>query len=210
MEINPDTLPNLSVYKLMSGSILPRPIGWVSSVDAEGRPNLAPYSFFNGVCPNPPHVLFCPNIRRTDGSNKDTLNNVRATGEFVLNIVTETLAAAMNITAAEVPADVDEFEAAGLTIAPSVTVKPPRVAESPIHFECKVAQIVDISDEPGGGSVVIGRVVHLHIDDRLLIDGDKIDLAALQPVGRLAGGGYCRVTDLFELERPSSQITPRS
>lgn len=210
MEINPDTLPNLSVYKLMSGSILPRPIGWVSSVDAEGRPNLAPYSFFNGVCPNPPHVLFCPNIRRTDGSNKDTLNNVRATGEFVLNIVTESLAAAMNITAAEVPADVDEFEAAGLTIAPSIAVKPPRVAESPIHFECKVAQIVDISDEPGGGSVVIGRVVHLHIDDRLLIDGDKIDLAALQPVGRLAGGGYCRVTDLFELERPSSQITPRS
>ncbi len=208
MEIQPNSISSGSMYKLMIGSIVPRPIGWISSVDAEGRSNLAPYSFFNAVCANPPTVLFCPMIRDTDASPKDTLRNVRATGEFVVNIVTEGLAEKMNLSSAELPGSIDEFEFAGLTPVPSVAVRPPRVAESPIHFECRVLQIIDVGDQPHGGSVVIGQVLHLHIDDALLIGTDKVDLHRLKPIGRLAGAAYTRVTDLFEMVRPPSQIPP--
>ncbi|MFN8413592.1 MAG: flavin reductase family protein [Anaerolineales bacterium] len=204
MEINPTTLPYQSVYKILTGSILPRPIGWISSLDMEGRPNLAPFSFFNVVCSNPPTVLFCPLIRGTDGKVKDTLNNVRATREFVVNIVTEETLTAMNASSVEAPAGFNEFEFAGLTTTPSLTVKPPRVLESPIHFECKVKEIIDINDGPGGGSIVIGTVLHIHAEDRVLLGVDKIDLTALKPIGRLMGGGYCRVTDLIEMERPKN------
>jgi flavin reductase (DIM6/NTAB) family NADH-FMN oxidoreductase RutF len=206
MEITPEKYPWNSIYKIMIGSILPRPIGWISTIDLTGRPNLAPFSFFNAVCGNPPHVLFCPMIRGTDLSRKDTLSNVQAMGEFVVNIVTEELAEAMNITSTEFPPEVDEFEAAGLEKMPSVRVRPPRVAASPIHYECQVVQIVDLGSQPGGGSVVIGRVVHLHVDERVLISGDKIDLYALKPIGRLAGSAYCRVSDVFDLPRPPSRL----
>jgi flavin reductase (DIM6/NTAB) family NADH-FMN oxidoreductase RutF len=206
MEIDPLSLPWKSVYKILIGSVVPRPIGWISSIDSDGRPNLAPFSFFNVVCANPPHVLFCPMIRGTDQKPKDTLRNVRATGEFVVNIVTEALAEAMNLTSTELPAEINEFELSGLTPQPSVAVNPPRVAESPLHFECKVATILDIGDEPGSGSVVIGRVIHIHVHQDLLIGEDKIDLEKLRPIGRLAGSGYCRVTDLFQMARPPSQV----
>jgi flavin reductase (DIM6/NTAB) family NADH-FMN oxidoreductase RutF len=206
MEANTDEFPWRSLYKIMIGSIVPRPIGWVSTVDENGESNLAPFSFFNAVCANPPTVLFCPGIRSTDQNPKDTLNNIRNTGEFVLNIVTETLGEAMNLTATELPSSVDEFEYAGLTSAPSVAVKPLRVAESPIHYECKLTQIVDISDEIGGASIVIGRIVHFHVDDRVLIDGDKINLEELKPIGRLAGPSYSRVNDIFDMVRRPSQV----
>jgi flavin reductase (DIM6/NTAB) family NADH-FMN oxidoreductase RutF len=209
MEISPDSLPRQAVYKILIGSVVPRPIGWISTVNVSGRPNLAPFSFFNVVCPKPPTVLFCPMIRGTDGNPKDTLNNVKETGEFVVNIVSEGLASAMVATSVEIVSDVNEFELIGLGTAPSVVVRPPRVAESLIHFECKVAQIVEIGNQPGGGSVVIGEIVHLHVDERVLVGGDKIDLAALRPIGRLAGSAYTRVTDLFEMERPKSQILPK-
>lgn len=209
MEITPETMPWQSIYKLMIGSIVPRPIGWISTVDETGRPNLAPFSFFTAAGANPPHVLFAPMIRETDGARKDTVHNARATGEFVVNIVGEPLAGRMNITATEFPAEVNEFEAAGLTAMPSLTVRPMRVAESLMHYECQVAQIVDLGNQPGAGSIVIGRVLHIHVDDSLLIGSDKINLAKLQPIGRLAGHGYCRVTDLFDLPRPPSQIKGR-
>jgi flavin reductase (DIM6/NTAB) family NADH-FMN oxidoreductase RutF len=202
MEIAPDSIHHQSLYKLMIGSIVPRPIGWISSVDADGRNNLAPFSFFNAVCSNPPTVLFCPLIRTTDAQHKDTLNNVKATGEFVVNIVTEPLAEAMNLTSGEYPSEVDEFAVAGLTPTPSLKVRPMRVAESPIHYECVVSQIVTIGDTPGGGSIVIGRVVHLHVADELLIGEDKIDLERLQPIGRLAGTAFSRVNDIFHMTRP--------
>lgn len=204
MEINPNKLPHQSVYKLLTGSILPRPIGWISSVDERGRPNLAPFSFFNVVCSNPPTVVFCPMIRGVDGKTKDTLNNVRATSEFVVNIVSEDLVEAMNLSSVEAPPDVNEFEFAGVTAEPSITVRPARVRESRVHFECRVRQIIEISSQPGGGSLVIGEVLHIHVADDVLIGGDKINLTALKPVGRLAGGGYVRVTDVFEMERPKS------
>lgn len=206
MEADPASLPWKSVYKILIGSVVPRPIGWISTVDAAGVANLAPFSFFNAVSSRPPMVLFCPTVRATDRSPKDTLRNLRLTGEFVVNIVTESLAEAMNLTSTEFPPEVDEFEAAGLTAAPSAVVAPPRVAESPIHFECRVHQIVEVGAEPGGGSVVLGRIVHLHVDASVLVGDDKIDLRALRPIGRLAGGAYCRVTEIFEMPRPPSQL----
>jgi flavin reductase (DIM6/NTAB) family NADH-FMN oxidoreductase RutF len=205
MEITPSDWPHQSIYKLMIGSIVPRPIGWISSLDPEGRPNLAPYSFFNAVCPKPPTVLFCPQIRGSDGHPKDTLHNVRATGEFVVNIVSEAIAEAMNATSAEVAHGVDEFSLAGLTAVASKVVSPPRVGESVVHYECRVTQIVEISDQPGGGSIVIGEVLHIHVDDSVLIGTDKIDPDKLQAIGRLAGTTYTRTTDLFDMIRPQVQ-----
>lgn len=204
MELDPTTLSHQSIYKILTGSILPRPIGWISSIDLEGRPNLAPFSFFNVVCSNPPTLLFCPMIRGVDSSPKDTLNNVRQTGEFVVNIVTEDLLKAMNDTSIEAPSEFNEFEFAGLTLSPSVTVRPPRVLESPIHFECKVNQILDINNAPGGGSIVIGTITHIHAEERVMLGTDKINLTALQPIGRLMGAAYCRVEQVVELDRPKN------
>lgn len=209
METSPNALSRKSMYKILIGSVVPRPIGWISTVNIDGQPNLAPFSFFNVVCAKPPTVLFCPMIRSTDSNKKDTLNNVQATGEFVVNIVTEELAPAMIATSVEIASDVNEFELTGLATTPSVTVRPPRVAESPIHFECKVTQIVEVGNQPGGGSVILGEIVHLHVDESVLIGEDKIDLAALKPIGRLAGSAYVRVTDLFDTQRPKSQIQPK-
>jgi len=209
MEISPDALSRQSIYKILIGSVVPRPIGWISTINTRGQPNLAPFSFFNVVCPKPPTVLFCPMIRGTDSNPKDTLNNVKATGEFVVNIVSEELTSAMVASSVEIAPDVNEFELTGLETAPSVVVKPPRVAGSSIHFECTVKQIIEIGNQPGGGSVVLGEIVHLHVDERVLIGEDKIDLAALRPIGRLAGSAYVRVTDIFEIERPKSQISPK-
>ena len=206
MEILPEDLSWLSIYNILVGSIVPRPIGWISTVNLVGQPNLAPFSFFNAVCPNPPHVLFCPNVRGTDHQAKDSLLNVRATGEFVVNIVTEDLAEAMNLTSTQLPDEVNEFEFGDLSISPSKAVRPPRVAESPIHYECKMVHIFDLGDQPGGGSVVIGRVVHIHVDESVLFGKDKIDVTRLKPIGRLGGNGYCRVTDLFKMVKPPSQI----
>lgn len=204
MELDPTTLSHQSIYKILTGSILPRPIGWISSIDLDGRPNLAPFSFFNVVCSNPPTLLFCPMIRGVDSSPKDTLNNVRQTGEFVVNIVTEDLLNAMNDTSIEAPSEFNEFEFAGLTLSPSVTVRPPRVLESPIHFECKVNQILDINNAPGGGSIVIGTITHIHAEERVMLGTDKINLTALQPIGRLMGAAYCRVEQVVELDRPKN------
>lgn len=206
MEISPSTMDWQSIFKLMIGSVVPRPIGWVSTLDRDGAPNLAPFSFFTIVCPNPPHILFCPNTRRTDGQSKDTLNNIRANGEFVVNIINKRLAQAMNISATEFPAGVNEFEQAGLTEAASVNVQPPRVAESPIQFECQLAHLVSIGEGIGSGSVVIGGVVQLHVDEAVMLNEDEIDLARLDPIGRLAGASYCRITDMFQMQRPPSQL----
>lgn len=207
METAPDSLPWRSVYKLLIGSVVPRPIGWISTLGPDGSANLAPFSFFNVVCPNPPHVMFCPEVRSSDGALKDTLRNVRANGEFVVNIVTRELAEAMNLTSQELPPEVDEFAVANLIACPSLVVRPPRVAQSPIHFECRVAQIIELGSGPGGGSLVLGRVVHLHVDESVLIGTDKIDLDKLKPIGRLAGSAYCQVSETFTMDRPPSKLS---
>jgi flavin reductase (DIM6/NTAB) family NADH-FMN oxidoreductase RutF len=209
MDINPATLPHHEVYKLLIGSIVPRPIAWVSTRSADGIPNLAPFSFFTAVCSAPPTVIFCAGVREADHAQKDTLHNIRATGEYIINFVSEPLAEAMNITAVEAPAHVDEFQRAGLKAEPGMLVNVLRVAASLIHFECKLNQIVTISEQPGGGNIIIGTVVFMHFDDSVYRDGNRIDLNVLQPVGRLAGTQYSRVNDFFDLQRPPSEVEKR-
>jgi flavin reductase (DIM6/NTAB) family NADH-FMN oxidoreductase RutF len=194
-----------NIYKLMIGAIVPRPIAWVSTIDKNGVRNLAPFSFFTGVCANPPVVCFCPVNRGqpTPGMplRKDTLRNIHETGEFVVNIVPERLAAQMNISSAEVPADVDEFALTGLTAIPGVVVKAPRVAESPVHMECKLLQVLTINSEPLGGNLVLGQVLRFHVRQDLM-SNYRIDPEKLDAIGRMAGATYSRTRDRFELERP--------
>jgi len=206
MDINPSDLPPQQVYKLLTGSIVPRPIAWVSTVDKEGNPNLAPFSFFTAACANPPTIVFCPGYRYSDDGQKDTYHNVSATEEFVVNFVNETTAEAMNTTAVEAPAEVNEFERAGVTAVKSSVVKPPRVGESPIAFECKLNQIVTINAGLGGGHIVIGTVVHMHFADDVYQEGNYINIDAYQPIGRMMGGGYAHINDFFKLERPPSEV----
>lgn len=194
-------------YKLLIGSVLPRPIAFVSSLSPEGVPNLAPFSFFNAVCNNPPTILFCPVRRGTDGSKKDTLLNIEATKEFVVNVVSEDIVMPMNQTAAEYPRGVNEFTESGLTEAPSVIIKPPRVLESPISMECRLNQIVYIGEGgPGSGSIVIGTVVYFHLREDVYENGYVVT-EKLKPVARLAGTSYCPVRDIFSLPRPTLPVS---
>ena len=184
-------------YKLATGLIVPRPIGWIGSLSADGIPNLAPYSFFNCVSGLPPTFVFAPgrSVRR------DTLDNVREVGEFTINIVTADVVEAMNATAASHPADVDEFEAAGLTAVASTSVRPPMVGECRANIECVVTQIVDIGHPEHGNALVVGEAVEIHVDPELL-DGTRVDQAGLRAVGRHAGNTYSNATDLFDIVRP--------
>ena len=202
MQFNPETIDPTLTYKLLSGAIVPRPIGWISTVDINGVNNLAPYSFFNAVSGDLPHVLFCSGKR--DGNHKDSAGNALATGEFVVNLVSESTAEAIRHRDGELPADVDEFAYAGLTALPSVLVAAPRVGESLVNLECKVVHSYEI--EGGGSVIIVGRVVMMHVADEILAERYRINYAAYKPVGRLAGSGYCRVNDLFELERPPPQL----
>jgi flavin reductase (DIM6/NTAB) family NADH-FMN oxidoreductase RutF len=189
------------IYKLMVGSIVPRPIALVSTVDERGIRNLAPFSYFTACSSNPPVVVFCPMLRPSPLGAKDTLRNIVATHEFVVNIVSEDFADRMNATAAQVGPEVDEFELSGLTPLPSELIKPARVAESRVHMECRLLQIVQVSDQPGGGSLVLGEVLRFHIQQDLLSDF-RIDPDKLQAVGRMAGNTYVRTVDRFDLQRP--------
>lgn len=186
------------IYQRMIQSIVPRPIAWVSTRSAAGVNNLAPFSFFTGVGSRPPTLLFCP-ANNLQGNAKDTLRNIQETGEFVVNVVPAAFTAAMVATADELPAEKSEFDAAGLTPKPSVHVSAPGVAESPIQFECTKMQIIPIGDGPGGANIVIGRIVFMSIDDRILnADGD-IDPDLLDAVGRMGGPVYCRTTERFHV-----------
>jgi flavin reductase (DIM6/NTAB) family NADH-FMN oxidoreductase RutF len=201
MTILPSGRAPRDVYRLMTALIVPRPIAFVSSLSREGMRNLAPFSFFTAVSANPPVVCFSPMIRGRDGSKKDTLLNIEATGEFVLNIVSEGIARQMNACSAEVPPDVDEFALSGLTPVRSEIVAPPRVLESKACMECRLLQVVHVSALPLGGSLVLGEVLLFHIDDSLF-DGDTIDPGALNPIGRMGGSTYVRTTDMFDMPRP--------
>jgi len=200
MQLNPEELTNRDRYKLMIGAIVPRPIAWVSTIDAEGRPNLAPFSFFTAVCPDPMTLLFAPGWSGLRGRMKDTLYNIRAVPEFVINITNEATAEAMNLTATEFEAGVDEFAWAGVTPEPSQTIRVPRVAEAPVAFECKLQQIVVVNEGPGGGVVVFGEVQSIFVRDDLYENG-RIPTEKLQPIGRLAGPGYAHINDFFEMHR---------
>lgn len=184
--------------------IVPRPIGWITTLSRAGDVNLAPYSFFNGVASEPPMVMFSSNGPAAN-PNKDSLTNCAETGEFVFNMATWTLREAMNRTSAPVASEVDEFELAGLEKASSRLVKPPRVKASPIHLECLVHEIVELPcTTPGGrNAIVIGRVVGVHISDDVFTDG-LVDMAKVQPIARLGYMDYTRVDEVFALQRPSA------
>jgi|SRR5580704_6076306 flavin reductase (DIM6/NTAB) family NADH-FMN oxidoreductase RutF len=207
MIVTPSDLSHSDLYNMILNSVAPRPIAWVSTISAAGDLNLAPFSFFNAVCVDPPLLAFAPGLRpsrqpeASHGDAKDTLRNVRETKEFVVNIVTYELAEAMNLTSGEYGASVNEFELARLTPKPSKIVRPPRVAESPVSFECRLHQILDFSSRPTSSSLVIGQVVSIHINDAHLKDG-KLDRNSLDLVGRMGGIQYTRTTQRFEMVRP--------
>ena len=200
MELDPKTLKSESTYKLLIGCVVPRPIAWVSTLDAAGVRNLAPFSFFMSVCGDPPTVAFSGGPR--DGDRKDTVRNAETSGEFVVNVVDDAHAEAMNASSGEYAPEVDEFVLAGLAAAPGVRVRAPRVATAPISLECRVSQIVRVGRGPH--SVVFGEIVYMHIRDALYdATTGRVDVGALRPVGRLAGHMYSRTHDLFELKRPN-------
>lgn len=183
--------------------VAPRPIAWVSSMDTEGVLNLAPYSFFNAVSDEPPMIVFAPNGPRPGGGAKDTLSNIEQTNEFVVNLCSYALRDAMNASAAHVDPAVDEFELAGLTPAPSVHVKTPRVKEAPASLECRfITRLRLPSTNPKReNNVVIGEVVGVHIDDAIIQDG-MVDVAAYHPLSRLGYMDYAAVDSTFEMLRP--------
>jgi len=195
MELDPD---EVSMYRTLAGAVVPRPIAWVSTTSPDGVDNLAPYSFFNVAAVDPPVVMFAP-VDDADSPEglKDTPRNVRETGEFVVNVVTESVAAAMNETAATLPAGESEFDRADVTRADSRRVAAPRVAESPVAFECSLSEMVDV----GGSTMVLGEVEWVHLDDEVTTDG-KLDVRKLDAVGRLSGSFYATTDDRFSMERP--------
>ena len=205
LSFNPAECRQRQIYKLMTGIIVPRPVALVSTVSRKGVANLAPFSFFCGVGSAPPTVLFCPALRPADtpeaGQRKDTLRNVEETGEFVINVVSEEIAAAANASSAEVPFEVDEFMLSGLTPIMSEAVRPPRVAQSPAQMECKLLQVIYTGHAPASGVIVLGEVVRFHLREDLIEDF-RVDPGALDAVGRMAGNTWVRTRERFELIRP--------
>jgi len=207
--LNPANCELRQIYKLMTGIIVPRPVALVSTMDRQGAVNLAPFSAFTMAGSNPPAVLFCPALRaagvaeagRYWDMRKDSLRNVEETGEFVINVVNEAMAAAANETAAEVLPEVDEFTLGGFTPVASAVVRPPRVAESPAQMECRLLQVIYVGREPGAGVIVLGEVVRIHLREDLLEDF-RVDPAGLDAVGRMAGNTWVRTHDRVELVRP--------
>lgn len=201
MEMDVKSASVVDVYHALVGSVVPRPIAWVTTLGPTGVVNLAPFSFFNTFGANPPVVVFSPTLRR-DGSKKDTLKNLEHLGEFVLNSAVEALAEQVNLSSKEVPPDESEVTLTGLTTLPAARVQPPRIAEAPIHLEGLVRQIIPIGAGPISANLVIGEIIHIHIDDRLLDGNGRVDPRRLRAIARLGGDYYCRSTDLFEMPRP--------
>jgi flavin reductase (DIM6/NTAB) family NADH-FMN oxidoreductase RutF len=195
-------------YRLLIGSVVPRPIGWVSTVSIDDVGNLAPFSFYMAATGNPPTVVLSTSMR--EGDPKDTLRNVMEVPEFVLNVVSEDVGEAMNATSEEFPSDIDELIAAGLTPVPSSRVRPVRVAESPINMECKLVQLVPVGDPATGSTLIVGEVLAWHVrDDVFDADRMRIRLDIMRAIGRMAGDGYCRTRDQFEMIRPNPNYQGR-
>ncbi|MEM7171080.1 MAG: flavin reductase family protein [Pseudomonadota bacterium] len=186
--------------------VAPRPIGWISSQDVEGRLNLAPYSFFNAVAADPPIVMFANNGAHSEGGAKDSVVNIESTKEFVCNLATWDTRESMNVSSAMVARDRDEFEMAGLTPIASKLVAPPRVKESPVHMECRYLQSLQLpSPDPNQpNTVVFGQVLGIHIDESILTEG-YVDIAKLKPIARLGYMDYCVVEDRFTMTRPKTE-----
>lgn len=201
---DPELLDTRTVHKLLSASIAPRPIAFASTVDAKGNVNLSPFSFFNVFSSNPPILIFSPARRVRDNTTKHTLQNAAETKEVVINIVNHSIVEQMSESSKEYDKGVNEFIESGLTEVPSLKVKPPRVLESPVSFECVVDNIISLGEHGGAGQLVIAKVVHIHVKSEILDANNEIDSERLDLVARLGGDWYTRVTkeSMFKLEKP--------
>lgn len=204
MTINTADLTPQQVYQYLSTAVAPRPICFASTVDAAGNVNLSPYSFFNVVSGDPPVLAFAPQLSGRDGSSKDTLNNVLAVPEVVINIVSHDMAEQMSLTSTAYPPGVNEFEKAALTQVPSDAVRPPRVGEARVAFECLVDRVISLGDGPMAGSLVLARVVRIHLHDAVTNADGTIDPHKLDLIGRMGGSDYIRAIPeaLFEIPKP--------
>jgi flavin reductase (DIM6/NTAB) family NADH-FMN oxidoreductase RutF len=200
MQFDIQNTESSALYKLLTGTVIPRPIAWVATIDSFGTNNLAPFSFFNVVSEDPPHVMF--STVRTGNKNKDTLNNIILNKQFVVNLVTEDVVEQMNTTSQSVASDVDEFELANVTPIDSISVKPKRVKESLVHFECEMVHHYFIeSHQNGGACIIIGKIITMHIDDSILQENHRINLETYKPVARLAGSNYSKLGEIFSIKR---------
>jgi flavin reductase (DIM6/NTAB) family NADH-FMN oxidoreductase RutF len=195
MFLDPASVSHGAFYQFMISVIVPRPIAFISTLDRAGRRNAAPFSFFAGLTSRPP--LLGVSIQLREGNPKDTLRNIRETGEFVVNVVDEPLSKQMVQCSGEWADDVDELELTGLTTLPSERVAPPRIAESPVNLECRLHREVEL----GNTVFVVGEILCAHARDTVLTEG-RVDPAKLRPIGRLGGDGYCYVHEIFHLPRP--------
>ena len=201
MQFNVSQTDETVLYKLLTGTIIPRPIGWISTIDNEGINNLAPFSYFNMVSSNPPCVMF--STRRDNNKNKDTLNNVLNTNEFVANLVTAENVEQMNTTSGNFQPHEDEFKITNLTPIDSISVKPKRVKESLVNLECEMIHHYFIKDKEGNETacVVIGEIKTIHIDDSILSENNRINLEVYKPIARLAGSNYSTLGEMFSIKR---------
>jgi flavin reductase (DIM6/NTAB) family NADH-FMN oxidoreductase RutF len=205
MHYDPDLENHGFKHSPFKSCVVPRPIGWISTLSREGVANLAPFSQFQNITYDPPIVMIAAN-QNTTGRRKDTVENIEATGEFVWNMATYDLREAVNISSREFPPDVDEFEAAGLEKAPSLIVKPPRVAASPVHFECRHLQTVRVpgNGDMGSADIVLGRVVKIHINDDVITPDGRLDILKIKPLARLGYFNYTYVDKIFEMPPPGN------
>ncbi|MCB9306818.1 MAG: flavin reductase family protein [Lewinellaceae bacterium] len=194
LQIDPTQIATKDLHQYILGAVAPRPIAFASTISTDGIPNLAPYSFFNAFSSNPPILIFSSNRRVSNNTTKDTLKNVEDTGEVVINVVSHRIVRQMAVTSIEYPASVSEFEKAGFTPLPSERVKPFRVAESPVHMECKVDRILPLGDKGGAGNLIICNIVLMHIDENVLNENGRIDPHKIDLMGRMGRFYYVRAS----------------
>jgi flavin reductase (DIM6/NTAB) family NADH-FMN oxidoreductase RutF len=195
--LDPEKMDSMSIYKIIAGAIVPRPIGFISTISTDNVRNAAPFSFFNGISDVPPLVCLSISRHNSNDRQKDTLKNIVDTGEFVANIVDEGLATAQDICAREFPPEVDEFEMAGISSEESVRIRAPCIKESLVNFECRVVQVIPLPESRY--TLVIGRICMMHIHPEVLMENGRISLERLRPIGRLIGNAYCHTNDQFAL-----------
>jgi len=201
MQLDFTTTAPRDAYLWMIATIMPRPIAWVSTISADGKTNLAPYSFFQGVCANPPTLMFVP-VNNRQGEKKDTIRNIEVVPEFVVNLVSHDLGLQMSQTAALLPHGDSEFDKFGIASTASTQVRPPRVAAAPVSFECSLDRIVHVGEGPLAANVVFGRILTVHVADAMLGPDGKPDPVKLDLIGRMGGEAYTTTRDLFTIERP--------
>lgn len=207
ISINPKEISTGKLHGYLLGAIAPRPIAFASTIDADGNPNLSPFSFFNVFGANPPILIFSPARRVKNNTTKHTLENALATKEVVINVVNYDIVQQMSLSSTEYPEGVNEFEKAGLTMLPSDEIKPFRVAESPVQFECKVNDVIFTGDEGGAGNLIVCEVVKIHISEAVLADDGSIDQHKIDLVARAGGSYYTRARDgFFEIPKPISTL----